>query len=122
MRSSHGYPCGSPNHPGEIVMSRLVVVLLLAGCVCFQASAARDDDARAKAVALVEKLEGKLMRFVKDEKPNLKLSFTSNKKVTDADLKEFAAITDLTELTLRYTKVTDAGAKHIAALKGLRYL
>jgi hypothetical protein len=61
--------------------------------------------------------------------PVVAVSFTyASKKaaphelVTDATLKELAALTHLKSLTLEFTQVTDTGLKELAALKQLRSL
>ena len=50
-----------------------------------------------------------------------KLGLTDT-KVTDAGMKELAALKNLTSLILVNTKVTDAGLKELAALKNLTSL
>ncbi len=91
-------------------------------------SSARADEAEDKAVALVEKFGGKVTRDDKAPgKPVVGVSlFTGpgkvNLKVTDAGLKELAALKNLTTLMLGGAKVTDAGLKELAALKSLTTL
>ncbi|MDW7996018.1 MAG: hypothetical protein RMI91_15330 [Gemmatales bacterium] len=46
----------------------------------------------------------------------------SGTRVTDAGLKELAALKKLTELNLQRTPITDAGLKELAALQNLRKL
>ena len=85
-------------------------------------SAARADDAEDKAVAFVEKLNGSLSRDEKAPgKPVVEVRL-SGTKVTDAGLKELAALTKLTRLFLFKTPVTDAGLKELAPLKALTKL
>ena len=106
--------------PGK-VMSRIVAfaVALSGLCLC---SPLRADDAEDKAVAFVEKIGGDVTR---DEKAPGKPAITvnlSNTKVTDAGLKELAALKQLTTLNLGVTQVTDAGLKELAPLKQLTTL
>jgi Leucine-rich repeat (LRR) protein len=46
----------------------------------------------------------------------------SSSQVTDAEVKELAALKALTELSLADTQVTDVGVKDLTALKGLTKL
>jgi len=70
----------------------------------------------------VEKLGGKVTRDEKAEgKPVIRVRLGGT-QVTDAGLKELAALKNLQELDLAGTKVTDAGLKELAALKTLQTL
>ena len=46
----------------------------------------------------------------------------SNTKVTDAGLKRLASLTELTQLELRKTKITDTGLEHLRRLPRLQWL
>ena len=83
---------------------------------------ARADDAEDKAVAFFEKLGGKVTRD--DKIPGKPVTGVNlyRTHVTDAGLKELAALKKLTSLGLNRTKVTDAGLKELAPLKNLKLL
>ena len=103
-------------------MPRLLALLILVGCVLALTPSARADDAEDKAVAFVEKFGGEVKRDDKRSgKPviNVSLAFT---KVTDAGIKELTPLKNLTTLNLMYTQVTDAGMKELAPLKNLTTL
>ena len=102
-------------------MLRSRALFILVACVLVSAPAVRGDDAEDKAIALVESLKGKVTRNTHlPNKPVVAVILYSNKKVTDADLKELAAFKDLTTLDLAFTtKITDEGIKNLAALKNL---
>jgi internalin A len=106
--------------PGEAMLRTLAFALAVSGlCLC---SPIQADDAEDKAVAFVEKLDGTVTR---DEKAPGKPVLTVNlsyTKVTDAGLKELAALQNLNTLNLRGTQVTDAGLKELAPLKTLTTL
>ena len=128
-------------------MSRLIAVLVLAGMCfgcsrsteptgqtsatqpnpggqpgAFPAPSAGADDAEDKAVKFVEGLKGKVTRDdTQPGKPVVKVELTGT-EVTDAGVKELAALKNLTNLNLSFTKVTDAGVKELAALKNLTTL
>jgi internalin A len=98
---------------------RFTWVLLL----CLAASpVCRADDAEDKAVALVEKLGATVTRDEKlPGKPVVEVDLHST-AVTDAALKQLAALKNLTALSLSETKVTDAGLKELTTLKNLTTL
>src|SRR5262245_16155251 len=74
------------------------------------------------AVALVVELGGTVTRDEKRAgKPIVGVSL-SNTKVTDADLKELARLTELSSLGLSCTNVTDMGLKELPALPKLTRL
>jgi hypothetical protein len=76
-------------------------------------SSARADDAEDRAVAFVEKLGGTVTRDAKAPgKPVVRVSLAL-KKVTDAELKNLAALKNLTALGLIRTKLTGAGLKEL---------
>ena len=102
-------------------MSRtLAFALALSGlCLC---STLRADDAEDKAVAFVEKLGGKVTRDEKATGKPVITVFLYRKKMTDAGLKELAALKNLTTFDISATKVTDAGLKELATLKNLTTL
>ena len=102
-------------------MFRLMAFVLAVSGLCL-GSSAHADEAEDKAVAFVEKLGGKVTRDDKAPgKPVVRVSMYST-KVSDAGLKDLAALRGLTTLDLSVTKVTDAGLKELAALKGLTTL
>ena len=74
---------------------------------------ARADEAEDKAVAFVKKLGGSVDRDEKAPGKPVVEVFLSNTKVTDAGLKELAALKSLTQLDLGNTPVTDAGIKEL---------
>ena len=93
-------------------MFRNVAFALAASGLCMSAPA-RADDAEDRAVAVVEKMGGRVTRDDKEPgKPvtAVNLSFT---QVTDAELKELAPLKSLTTLYLCGTQVTDAGIKEL---------
>jgi hypothetical protein len=54
--------------------------------------------------------------------PSLKVMLLIEQNVTDDDLAALKDWTSLTNLSLRRTKVTDAGLAHVEKLTGLNYL
>ena len=91
---------------------RLLVVTLC----CFVAPPiVRADPAEEAAIKAIKQLGGR----VEQDGKVVDLSYT---KVTDADLKELAALKNLTTLDLSDTSVTGAGIKELAALKNLTTL
>ena len=87
-------------------MSRVLagVIVVLVGV-----APVRADEAEDKAVSFVEKLRGAVTRDDKQPgKPVVEVNLGGT-KVTDAGLKELAALKGLTTLHLGRTKVTDAG-------------
>ena len=92
-------------------MSRTVSFALVA--MLGLGSPARADEAEDKAVAFVKKLGGSVDRDEKAPGKPVVEVFLSNTKVTDAGLKELAALKSLTDLNLSNTKVTDAGLKEL---------
>jgi hypothetical protein len=100
-------------------MLRLVTFALALSGLCLS-SAVRADDAEDKAVAFVKKLGGTVTR---DEKaPGEPVITAKVRKVSDAGLKELAALKNLTTLDLWRTSVSDAGLKELAALESLNTL
>src|SRR5262245_17073757 len=116
-------------------------------CVMLSTDPARADEAEDKAVAIVEKLGGQVVRDEKrpgkpvvevrlDDLPgvtdetlralaplqNLTVLYLIGAKVTDAGLKELAPLKSLAALSLSDTQVTDVGLKELAPLKNLTYL
>ena len=86
------------------------------------AGSLRADEAEGKAVQAIGKLGGLVTRDEKAQgKPVVwvRLDFT---QVTDADLKELAALKQLQRLELMGTRVTDAGLKDLAPLTQLQAL
>jgi internalin A len=101
-------------------MFRTVAFALAVSGLCLSSSAQADDE--DKAVSLVEKLGGKATRDEKAPgKPVVKVNLRGT-QVTDAGLKELAALKNLTTLDLNLTQVTDAGLKELATLKNLTTL
>ena len=77
-------------------MSRLLLCGLMAGGILYSSAPVRADDAEDKAVAFVKKLGGTITR---DDKQTGKPVTTLNLNgtgVTDAGLKELAALNNLT--------------------------
>ena len=96
--------------------------LLCAACVLLAAVPLYADEAEDQAVKAVEKLGGMVIRDDKDpERPVIEVKLY-DAKVTDADLKELAALKALRTLDLCVSKVTDANLKELATLKGLQEL
>ena len=80
------------------------------------------DEAEDQAVKAVEKLGGKVIRdYTNPARPYTQVDL-SNGKITDAELKELAALKGLFYLNLFNTKVTDAGLKELPALNDLEML
>lgn len=104
-------------------MLRLMAFVLAASGLCLALSA-RADEAEEKAIAFVKKLGGTLTRDDKaPRKPVVTVDLRNHTAVTDAGVKELAALKGLTTLDLTYCRqVTDAGVKELAALKGLTTL
>ena len=91
---------------------RLLVVTLC----CFVAPPiVRADPTEDAAIKTIKQLHGR----VEQDGKFVDLSST---QVTDAELKELAALKNLTTLDLSDTRVTDAGMKELAALKNLTTL
>ncbi len=82
----------------------------------------RADEAEDKAVKAIEKLGGMITRDEQtDGKPVIGVVFRE-KNVTDADLKELAALKQLQRLYLGNCKITDKGLKELTTLKELQTL
>ena len=96
-----------------------LVLTALSLCLC---SSVRADDAEDEALALVNKLNGKVTRDVRAPEQPVVAVDLNFKEITDAGLKELAALKSLTSLDLRFTETTDAGLKELAALKNLTAL
>ncbi len=94
-------------------------VLLL---VLLTATDLRADEAEEKVVQAIQKFGGHVTRDEKTDGKHVVALYLSNGPVTDADLKELAALKQLQKLNLCYTQVTDAGLKELAALKQLQTL
>ena len=91
---------------------RLLVVTLC----CFVAPPiVRADPTEDAAIKAIKQLGGKVEQ-------NGKVVDLSSTQVTDAELKELAALKNLTTLNLSETKVTDASLKELADLKNLTTL
>src|SRR5262245_23977591 len=93
----------------------LVVLLLVAGLVAA-------DEAEDRAIAVIEKLGGSFVRDEKKAEQPVVMVRLADTQVTDAGLKELAALKQLEVLSLERTNVTDAGLKELAALKQLQAL
>jgi Leucine-rich repeat (LRR) protein len=94
-----------------------VLALLVLAC-----KGLRADETEDKAVRAIAKLGGSVSR---DEKTKAKPVIAVNligTKVTDAGLKDLAALKSLRRLYLGDTPVTNAGLKELAALKSLQSL
>ena len=79
------------------------------------------DPSETRALLTIEKLGGRVEREKADGKHVIEVVFRAG-NVTDADLKELAALKQLQLLDLRGTQVTDTGLKELAALKQLQML
>ena len=91
---------------------RLLVVTLC----CFVAPPiVRADPTEDAVIKAIKQLGGKVEQ-------NGKVVHLSSTKVTDAQLKDLAALKNLTTLDLSDTRVTGAGIKELAALKNLTTL
>jgi len=98
-------------------MSRFILCGFIS-CVIISTPVRADE---AKAIAIVEKLGGKVTRDDKiPGKPVVALELTL--KATDADLKALTAFKHLSKLELWGTKVTDIGLKELSASKTSRFL
>jgi len=102
------------------VAAAILLLLALTG------TSLRADQAEDKAVRSVEKLGGTVQRgemvvgdFVVDVVTDV---YLTGPRVTDAGLKELAALKTLQTLDLWGTKVTDVGLKELATLKTLQTL
>src|SRR5262249_26075551 len=96
---------------------------LLTTCLLLAAGPLYADDAEDTAAKAVEKLGGKVTRDDKDPAHPVGAVSLPGTPVTDAGLKELAAVKALQTLDLSgCPKVTDAGLKQLAALKGLKEL
>ena len=94
-------------------MSRMMLCGAVSWLILCPSALVRADDAEDKAVAFVEKLGGKVTRDDKlPGKPVTTLDLVGT-KMTDAGLKELAALKSLSSLNLTGTKVTDAGEKEL---------
>ena len=92
--------------------SALVLALLL-----LPAAVVRADEAEDKALALVKELKGTVERDEKKAgKPVVRVSLGFT-QISDAGLKELAALQQLQELYLDFTQISDAGLKELAGLK-----
>ncbi len=112
--------CNSTFRKGEsmnrISFALLALGLSLAPVLCLAAEPNAD---KAKAIAEIEKLGGKVTIDEKSPgKPVIGVSFC-DRKVTDAGLKCLKGLTSLHTLILRGTKVTDEG---LSQLKGMTTL
>ncbi|HEY1190889.1 MAG TPA: hypothetical protein VGE74_24875, partial [Gemmata sp.] len=92
-------------------MPRSLVVLALAAVLLGAAPARAQGLKRITISGVDQKID-----------PDAKTLDLGGTAVTNAGLKELAALKNLTALDLRNTWVTDAGLKELAALKGLREL
>jgi internalin A len=91
---------------------RLLVIML---CCFVAAPIVRADQTEDAVIKAIKQLGGKVEQ-------NGKVVDLSSTRVTDAQLKELAALEDLTTLDLSDTRVTGAGIKELAALKNLTTL
>jgi len=87
-----------------------------------QVATLRADEAEDKAVQLVEKLGGTVVRDVAlKEMPVFRVDLHFS-KVADADLSQLAGLKKLQLLNLCGTQVTDEGMKNLNGLKELKWL
>ena len=103
-------------------MSRLMLCGVVSWLGLIPSAPLSANDCEDKAAAFVEKLGGKVVRDEKlPGKPVIEVNLCDG-AVTDAGLKELAALKSLTALNLGHTKVTDPGLKELAPLKNLKIL
>lgn len=95
---------------------------LTAGVLLLTAAPLCADDAEDAAVEAVENHFGKVERDGKDPAHPVIAVDLASQYVTDATLKDLAALKRLRRLNLFFTEVTDAGMKHLAALNDLQDL
>jgi internalin A len=100
------------------LLARLFALVALG----FGPVAALAGDAEDRAVEAVKKLGGSIVRNTKAPGNPVTSVFLTKTKVTDAGLKELAALKRLLYLNLEKTSVTDAGLKQLTPLKELRTL
>src|SRR5438132_596267 len=98
---------------------RLFAMIILASIANIGAA---QDDAETKAVKLIEKAGGKVAREPKIKGNPVVGVDLSAKKVGDAELKDFAVLTQLQTLDLSFTPITDVGVKDLAKLGQLQSL
>jgi hypothetical protein len=80
------------------------------------------EEAEDRAVAFIEQLGGQVTRDANLPGMPVVAVHLDDTHVTDAGLKELAALKQLRELTLWSTNVTDEGLKELASLKQLQRL
>jgi hypothetical protein len=80
------------------------------------------DQAEDKAVALIQKLGGKIERDDKRAGSPVVTIDLKSQKIKDADLACLADLREVTSLKLDNTGLTDEGLKHLQGLKNLRRL
>jgi Leucine-rich repeat (LRR) protein len=99
----------------EVVAMSTLSALLIVGLVWA-------GEAEEKVIAAITKLQGQISRD--EDKAGQPVVYVKlqGTKVTDAGLKDLAALKQLRNLDLNSTKVTDAGLKDLAALKQLETL
>jgi repressor of nif and glnA expression len=101
-------------------MVALIQVLGLSLAVVASGWAAEANTEQAKAVAEIERLGGTV---TVDEKSQAVIGVSLRKtKVTDAGLVHLKGLTGLEELDLGKTEVTDVGLKHLKGLNNLQWL
>lgn len=103
-------------------MSRLMRCGFMSWAILCSFVAVRADDAEDQAVEVVKKLRGSVTRDEKLPGKNVIRVYLSRTQVTDAEVKELAALKNLNTLHLGDTRVTDAGVKELGALKNLTEL
>ena len=80
---------------------------------------AEPDDTQKAAIAAINKLGGRIDLDRNGAVVEVSLGYT---KVTDADLENLKGLSNLHTLRLSKTNVTDAGLEHLKGLKSLRVL
>jgi internalin A len=80
------------------------------------------DDAEDQAVKAIEKLGGQVVRDDKGPARPVVMVDLGSTKVSDAGLKGLAPLKGLRELYLDHTPVTDEGLKELASLRSLQTL
>ena len=100
-----------------------VLVLVAAFHLCHRTVVATDRQDEPKAIAKIELLGGKVTR---DDKlpgcPVIGIDFQESKRLSDKYLHLLRQFPNLTSLSLRNTKITDAGMKEIGKLHTLKSL
>src|SRR5688572_19688933 len=99
-------------------VSRGVIVLAsLVWCGATVRAASGADTSAAEAIKRIDQL-GVKATFASDNKTATRV-YLGKSQTTDADLAWVGSLSDLIELSLANTKITDAGLMHLTGLKKL---